>query len=332
MAGARTAGSDAAHIASTALQWIMAGHRLALATVIKTWGSAPRRVGAHLVIREDGAFAGSISGGCVEGDVIANALDLLTGVPLDGGPTFRLLSYDITNQDAWNVGLACGGQIAIFVQLIRDAAFPPALLTRMADMSRQRTPLCLSTCLTDGQSRESPATSPPDDDTSDTDTHLTIVYTPAPRLDIVGAVHIAQHLTRFAKQLGYEMRVIDPRASFATPERFPDTSLDLSWPDESLQRQPLDMASALVTLTHEPRIDDAALQVALHSDAFYIAALGSRRTHEKRCTRLAAQGFTPDQIARIHAPAGLDIAAENPAEIALAIAAQMVEAGHGRAA
>lgn len=149
------------------------------------------------------------------------------------------------------------------------------------------------------------------------------VYNPPLDLAIVGAVHIAQPLARMAVLAGYGVRVIDPRTSFATPERFPDVQLSHDWPDDALAKAPLGPRSALVALTHDPKVDDPALTAALHSDCFYIGALGSRKTHAARLARLEQSGFTAEQLARICGPAGLAIGAKSPAEIAVSILAQM---------
>jgi xanthine dehydrogenase accessory factor len=151
------------------------------------------------------------------------------------------------------------------------------------------------------------------------------VYNPPLRMAIVGAVHIAQPLCRMAALAGYDVTVIDPREAFASEERFPGVTLLGDWPDESMAKFAPDRRSAVVTLTHDPKLDDPALAIALRSDAFYIGALGSTRTHAKRLARLKEEGFTDEQMARIHGPAGLSIGAKSPAEIAVSILAQVTE-------
>lgn len=296
---------------ATAAAWRGAGHSCAMATVVRTWGSAPRRAGAHLVVRSDGLFEGSVSGGCVEGDVIATALELL---PKGGS---RLLEYGVADAAAWEVGLACGGRIEVFVQPIADGGFPPALLARIAEARAAGHPLAVTTDLATGESREGAEPG---------EGRFVNVYQPPLRLAIVGAVHIAQALLPLARLAGYAPTVIDPRAMFAAAGRFADTDVDSAWPDEALDRWRPNAASAVVTLTHDPKLDDPALAAALRSDAFYIAALGSRRTHAQRLERLVQQGFSPEELARIHGPAGLAIGAANPAEIAISIMAQMTAA------
>lgn len=294
---------------ATLLGWTAAGHRTAIATVTKTWGSAPRRSGAHLIVRDDGLFEGSVSGGCVEGDVIAAALEALA----DGGP--RLLDYGVADTRAWEVGLACGGNIRILVQPVSDAGFPIALAERI--LAERATSVV--TDLAAGASREGEQAG---------EGEFLNVYPPRLRLAIVGAVHISQALLPMARMAGYEVRLIEPRDMFATAGRF-DAEVDSGWPDEALARWRPDGASAVVTLTHDPKLDDPALIAALASDAFYIGALGSRRTHAARLERLAAAGLPPETLARIHGPAGLAIGAINPAEIAISILAQMTAALRG---
>jgi xanthine dehydrogenase accessory factor len=299
-------------ILESARDWLAAGRGVAIATVAETWGSAPRRPGSHLVVRDDGLFEGSVSGGCVEGDVIANALELIA----EGG--FRRLEYGVADAAAWEVGLACGGRITILVQALHPDRFPPELLDRLIAARSEGRELVLSTDA-GGRTREGTV-----------EGAFINRYAPPQRLAIVGAVHIAQALIPIARLLGYEVRVVDPRGLFGAEPRFGDIAIDGRWPDEALADWKLNAASAVVTLTHDPKLDDPALLTALASPAFYIGALGSRRTHAARLERLAVAGVTPEQLARIHGPAGLDLGAASPAEIALSVAAQMTAAWRGK--
>jgi xanthine dehydrogenase accessory factor len=294
--------------------WLDAGHRAALATVIETWGSAPRRVGAHLAIRDDGLFEGSVSGGCVEGDVITAAADVLAG------GTAQRLDYGVADERAWQVGLACGGRISVLVQPVAAGGFAPALVDRVIAAVNAGERLTLATDLASGVTAEAG------------EGGFVRAYDPPGRLMIVGAVHIAQALVPLARLLGFAPLVVDPRGSFAAADRFAGTPVDPRWPDEALADWRPDAASAVVTLTHDPKLDDPALVAALRSPAFYIAALGSRRTQAARRQRLAEHGFGETALQRIHGPAGIDIGAANPAEIALSIAAQMVAVWRGRTA
>jgi xanthine dehydrogenase accessory factor len=299
------------HLLATEASWRATGHRTAIATVIQTWGSAPRRRGAHLVVRDDGLFEGSVSGGCVEGDVIAQAIEAIaTG-------RSRRLDYGVSEARAWEVGLACGGQISIFVQPIGERTFSPALLDQVMQSRKAGARLTVTTDLESGQSLagEHPGASV-----------FIQTYDPPLRLAIIGAVHISQALLPMATQLGYHTLIIDPRTAFATAERFPGAAIDTRWPDEVLTEWKPDGASAIIALTHDPKLDDPGLRIALASPAFYIGALGSRKTHAARLERLTAAGFGPDALARIHGPVGLSIGAANPAEIALSIMAGITAA------
>ena len=293
---------------TAARDWHREGRGVALATVIETWGSAPRRVGAHLAIRDDGLFEGSVSGGCVEGDVITEALDLIA----HGG--WKRLDYGVADAQAWEVGLACGGQISVLVQKVADGVFPPALLDELTAAREAGRTLTLATDLTNGVTNEGVEGS------------YVNSYAPPLRLAIIGAVHIAQSLVPLAALLGYDATVIDPRGLFAAGPRFEGSPVDERWPDDALAEWRPNAASAVVALTHDPKLDDVALAAALRSDAFYIAALGSRKNHAGRLERLRGLGFDDAALARIHGPAGLDIGASGPAEIALSVAAQMVAA------
>lgn len=298
---------------ATALAWLAEGRRAALATVIETWGSAPRAVGAHMVVRDDGRFEGSVSGGCVEGDVIVNAqaaLEQARAVRLD---------YGVSNSEAWAVGLACGGKISVLVQPVGDGHFPAALMERILTERQAGRSVRVRTHLAAGRSEAvAPEAGPDTEDFLNT-------YAPPLRLAIVGAVHIAQTLAPMAQMLGYAPVVIDPRGAFLAG-RFEGISVSPLWPDEALRDWRPDERSAIVTLTHDPKLDDPALAAALGSPAFYIAALGSRKTHASRLERLRRQGFSEADLARIHGPAGLNIGAKTPAEIAASIAAEMTAA------
>ena len=307
-----TAGDDLDRVLAAARHWRIDGHEVALATVIETWGSAPRRTGSHLAVRDDGLFEGSVSGGCVEGDVITEAIDLIA----TGG--FKRLDYGVADATAWEVGLACGGKISVLVQAVADGRFAPALLDRLTDARGAGEAVTLATDLGSGATAEA--------ETGD----FVHVYAPPLRLAVIGAVHIAQSLVPIARLLGYAPLVIDPRGLFAKDARFDGIALDDGWPDEALARWRPNAASAVVALSHDPKLDDVALAAALRSKAFYIAALGSRKNHAARLERLASLDFDAATLARVRGPAGLDIGAANPAEIALSIAAQMTAAWRGR--
>ena len=303
---------DLGRILGLASQWQAAGHRLALATVVRTWGSAPRRTGSLLLVRDDGLFEGSVSGGCVEGAVIEAAMQRIAR---GGG---ELLTFRVASERAWEVGLACGGEISILVQAVDDTGFPPALLARLAQARADGQTFSIAADFATGRTAEG------------AEGDFVHRFDPPLRLMLVGAVHISQALAPIATTLGHEVRIVDPRGAFAAGPRFAGFEVDDRWPDEALGDWRPDAASAVVCLTHDPKLDDAALAVALATPAYYVAALGSRRTHAARLERLAARGFSDAQLARIHGPAGLDIGAANPAEIALSVAAEMVAAWRRR--
>ncbi|WP_371154630.1 XdhC family protein [Jannaschia sp. 2305UL9-9] len=311
---------------AAALTWAQAGRGAALATVIDTWGSAPRPRGAQLAISDEAELVGSVSGGCVEGAVVAEALDAMT----DG--RHRILEYGVSDDDAFAVGLACGGTIRILLEPVGPALSVDILSDLVALRARSEAvgqAVDLTTGAThlvtgaDIRPRLQTGRSGFMDDNPDV---FVTLHAPPLRLAVVGGVHIAQALVPMARLTGYAPTVIDPREAFATPARFPDTVLSHDWPDAAMRTFAPDARSAVVLLTHDPKLDDPALIEALASDAFYIGALGSRRTHAKRQERLQAAGIPADQIARIDAPVGLDIGAASPAEIAVAILGAMTRA------
>ncbi len=306
-----------------ALAWHRAGQGAALATVVQTWGSAPRRAGSQMVVSGTGEMMGSVSGGCVEGAVVVEAMEALE----DGEP--RLLDYGVSDGDAFAVGLACGGNIKVLVEPI-GTAMPEAMLedlvAKRAGRSRAAYVVDLDTwdrrLDTDGHAARfaSDRTGVEEDGRT-----FVAVHNPPLRLAIVGAVHIAQALVPMARLVGFDPIIVDPRAAFGSEARFPGEQLLDLWPDEALEQIGLDPRTALVLLTHDPKLDDPALHIALRSKAFYIGALGSKRTHAKRVERLQADGFSAEEIARIHGPIGLDIGAASPSEIAVSILGEMIQ-------
>ena len=306
-----------------ALEWIKAGKGAALATVIETWGSAPRRAGAQMVVSGDGDMMGSVSGGCVEGAVVVEAMEALE----NGTP--RLLEYGVSDGDAFAVGLACGGTIKILVEPV-GTAMPQAMLADLVAARAARTQMAYVVD-TDTWDRwldtEGHTARFAKDRTGMEEDGKTFVaiHNPPLRLAIVGGVHIAQALVPMAKLAGYDPTIIDPREAFGSQARFPETRVINDWPDDALAEVGVDARTALVLLTHDPKLDDPAILATLQTDAFYLGCLGSTRTHAKRVTRLTEAGFTDDQIARIHAPVGLNIGGKSPAEIAVSIMAQVTE-------
>lgn len=332
-------------------QWIKNGESVALATVIHTWGSAPRRVGAKMAFTQSGEISGSVSGGCVESAVFEAGLQSLR----DGQS--QLLKFGVADETAWQVGLACGGRIEVFVQaldpvffdlskarLLSNQAFCVASVIEGPDdlpgkamlVSQDSVQLSLGSGLDEvciEKSRLVLAQGRSQTVELDSKAGLVRVFIevvkPTPTLIMVGGVHIAIALTALAKTLGFRTLVIDPRRAFGNAARFPDVDrLIQSWPEQAFSQVDISSGDAVVMLTHDPKIDDPALKKVLNSPAFYIGALGSRATHEKRRRRLLADGVSSAQMERLHAPIGLDIGAESPEEIALAIMAEIVAAQH----
>lgn len=331
--------------------WVNAGEPVVLATVARTWGSSPRETGAQMAFTSSGKVTGSVSGGCVEGAVIQSGLQTLNTRQL------QLLHFGVADETAFDVGLACGGDIDVFVRPL-DPAFFNKIKT---EMDAQR-PFAIVTFLQGpanltwqehiitetGEVPSSPAGSLPQpvleagqqailegesrlvnlQDEAGEGIHLFInTILPPPTLVMVGGVHIAVSLAAIAKTLGFQTIVIDPRRAFSSQERFPGVDrLIQSWPQEAFAEIPLTRSTCVTMLTHDPKIDDPAIQITLDSPAFYIGALGSRNTHRARRERLLASGLTEAQLDRIHAPIGLDIGAKTPEEIALSIMAEIIAA------
>jgi xanthine dehydrogenase accessory factor len=292
---------SAREVLAQARSWLDAGRRVALATVIRTWGSSPRRVGSQLAVNDLGEMVGSVSGGCVEAAVVDEALTVLRGGPA------RVVPFHVTNERAWEVGLACGGALDVFVERAHPGVVASAL-DALATRGEAELVLDLGAGERCAVKLEIPA-----------------------RLVVVGAVHIAQALAPMAQLAGLEARVVDPRTAFATTERFPGVTLDRAWPEEALARARLDRRCAVVALTHDPKLDDPTVAAALRSEAFYVGALGSRKTQAALRARLAEQGFSEAQLARIHGPVGLAIGAETPGEIAASILAEVIAVLRGPA-
>jgi xanthine dehydrogenase accessory factor len=326
-------------ILGRALEWREAGRPTAVATVLSTWGSSPRQPGSQLAVNDAREFVGSVSGGCVEGAVIESALEAMA----DGKP--RTLEFGVADEDAWAVGLACGGKVSIYVEAV--GAEEEALFRALLDDRARHRGAVLATRLADGErtllhplegtgaeaALHEPAVRALLENksgivkTAEGDAFL-LVFNPPLRLVLVGAVHIAQALAPIASLAGFDVTVADPRRAFATAFRFPGVHLEHAWPQELLERMQIDHRTAVITLSHDAKLDDPALEAALRSPAFYIGALGSRRTHGRRCDRLREKGFTAVDLERIHAPVGLDIGAVSPGEIAVSIVAELVERLH----
>lgn len=330
-------------------QWLSAGKTVAVATVVSTWGSAPRREGAKLALTMDGEIAGSVSGGCVEGAVVEAGREVLE----NDQP--RLLHFGVADETAWEVGLACGGEIEIFVAPLDPSVYAQARTWLEAERAgvvatviagpdellgeqlllddSGATAGSLGLDLDEGAiaaTRAALASGRPERFALGTqpetvELFLDVLLPPA-TLVVIGGVHIAIPLTRMARAIGYQTIVIDPRRAFGSEERFPHVDRLLqAWPQQALPELSLGAHTAVALLTHDPKIDDPALKIVLRKPAFYVGALGSRRTHARRRERLLAAGLAPEQVDRIHGPIGLEINARTPEEIAVAILAEIVE-------
>ncbi len=312
-------------IPEQALMWHRAGKGVALATVIETWGSAPRPVGSMLAINDKSEFVGSVSGGCVEGAVVTEAIDALA----DGKP--RILEYGITNEEAFSVGLACGGTIRVLVEPLGVGQGPEvALLEELVTRRANRQPAAYIVNTADwtrkiGTDEPELAELYRTNKSGFEGDWFIGIHNPPLRMFVVGAVHIAQALLPMARLAGYDTMLIDPREAFGSETRFPGETISHDWPDDVLTGAKLDARCAVVTLTHDPKIDDPAIKAALASDAFYLGCLGSRRTHGKRIERLLADGLSTEDLRKIHAPIGADIGSISPAEIAISIMAEVTE-------
>jgi len=311
-----------------AAAWLADGRGVAFATVVRTWGSSPRPAGSKLATNDAGEFIGSVSGGCIEAAVIAEALELIAGRREQG-----VLSFGVSDETAWDVGLACGGKIDVFIEV----ASPARVRALREARAQKRTVVLLTPLSGSAGSRIDDASSEPIERALRDDTAIVIdtadgpllvePHNPPLRLVIVGAVHVAAPLAQIARIAGFAITIVDPRRAWATAERFPNDTLVTEWPDVALEALRIDARTAVVALTHDPKIDDPALVVAMRSRAFYIGCLGSKKTHAARRDRLATAGSALD---RLHGPVGLDIGAKSPAEIAVSILAEIIAALRGR--
>jgi len=328
-------------------RWRAENKSIALATVIQTWGSSPRRAGAKMAITPDGGITGSVSGGCVEGAVFEEGVESLKlNRP-------KLLHFGVADETAWEVGLACGGSIDVFVKPLDVDRFqslrsdvvdehpvvnamvvrgPAELLGRemvvhengnvtgsLKDSLDAEVLKLASETLMQGESRRLML--------NEEEEIFVDVLLPPPTLIAVGGVHITIALMSLAKGMGYRTVVVDPRAAFGNEERFPNVDqLIPFWPEEAFRQIPITRSTAVAMLTHDPKLDDPALKVALASPAFYVGALGSKTTQAKRRERLLEDGITEAQMDRLYGPIGLEIGAGTPEEIAMSIIAEVIAA------
>jgi xanthine dehydrogenase accessory factor len=333
-------------ITSTLQQWIDSNERIALATVIWAEGSSPRSPGARLGVTASGQIVGSVSGGCVEGAVFEEAQEVLTS----GRP--QHLHYSVTNETAWEVGLACGGTVDIYVEpfakiheeIVKTLA-AGEIVALATDIESGRH----WAVWPDGHSMGEPSLSPrllalfpptPDKMSLSSERHVLFkpegnvfleVFALPPTIVIVGAVHVAMPLVQMAQAVGFRVQVVDARRTFLTRQRFPTADeLVCAWPQEALSSESLSPQHYVVILSHDPKFDVPALHIALQSNAAYVGLIGSRTTQAERRQALLEAGLESEALERIHGPIGLDLGGRSPAEIALAILAEIVAAQHGR--
>ena len=334
-------------ILSDVTRWLEEGDSIALATVVQTWGSSPRKAGSRMALTANGKITGSVSGGCVENAVVEAGLETLKA----GRP--QLLHFGVADETAWEVGLACGGSIDILVQPLDSGFFQTfksilkdetpvvhAITIRGPENAPGRGMLITENgmiagstgnewdgavltmsiqALSQGISRRAPLS-------ESVEVFLDVIL-PPPMLVIVGGVHIAVALASLAKTLEYRTVLVDPRTSWGNEERFPHVDeLIQAWIPDAFAKIHVTRSTAIAMLTHDPKLDDPALKIALNSPAFYVGALGSKTTNARRRERLLADGVTEAQFSRLHAPIGLDIGAQTPEEIALAVMSEVVKA------
>jgi len=300
-------------------QWLASGHRVVLGTITRTWGSAPRPPGSSVALRDDGLVAGSVSGGCIEDDLVdkARAGALTTGLP-------QVVRYGIDTDTAQRFGLPCGGLIELVLEPVQPRTRLDELLARLDAGQRVRRVLTIAT----GEVVLEPGNTT--DELALDDTTLVTHHGPRWRLLLIGAGQMTQYLAQMASALDYEVIVCDPRDEYATGFAVPGATLLRSMPDDTVVDLKADGHTAIIALTHDPKMDDLALMEAVNSQAFYIGAIGSRANQAKRKARLKEHfGITDAQLARIHGPVGLKNGARTPPEIAISILAELTAVRYG---
>lgn len=321
-------------ILSGAINYLKIKKRFAIATVVDTWGSSPRPIGSQMLVTDSSEIIGSVSGGCIESAVIEESFQIMKGA------SPKKLNFNVSNERAWEVGLTCGGKVSVYIETdeieskiyesMMNAIQSRKFFTIIKDLTRHNNFLYF------GSSQK--ISNPEIKKFVSTIEHKNLKtgmfedgkwfiqsYTPKPKIIIIGAVHIAQHLEKMCDACGFSIEIIDPRDTFASKKRFKIGKLINQWPDDYFNKNSIDNRTAIVTLTHDPKLDDPALFHALKSNAFYIGCLGSKKTHSIRVERLRKFGFKPNEIQKINGPVGLSINAKSPAEIAVSIISQIIQ-------
>jgi len=304
-------------VLKAAIEWRRAGRGCTLGTVIRTWGSAPRPVGAMMVIRDDGHVRGSISGGCIEDDLIDK---LRRGTLVLRRP--RLFTYGVSADEAHRFGLPCGGTLEVLLEPVGEEAGLEQLLAAL----QARRPVTRRLDVATGRASYDDTPVPPLSFDGET---LVTRHGPRYRLLIIGAAQASRYLAAMAQALDYQVTVCDPREEYLAEWDLPAVELSRRMPDDLVIDMALDAHSAVVTLTHDPKLDDLALMEALRTPAFYVGAIGSRAHSAQRRERLALFDLAPGEIARLHGPVGLHIGARTPPEIAIAVLAEMTAIRNG---
>jgi xanthine dehydrogenase accessory factor len=305
-------------VLKSAKEWLNAGHRVVLATIVNAWGSAPRPIGALTAIRDDGMVEGSVSGGCIEDDMIARVRnrDLVQDTP-------AATRYGISEDEARRVGLPCGGTLELVLEPLSAASGIDELLERVErhELVKRRVDM------KSGRAEITPGVWS-DKLAFDGDT-LVSVHGPHWRLLLIGAGQLSKYLAQMAQALDYRVTVCDPREEYADVWDVPNAELTREMPDDVVIKMNLDAHSAIVAVTHDPKLDDMALIEALKSPAFYIGAIGSKKNNDARRQRLAEFDLSPREIERLRGPVGLRIGSKTPPEIAIAILAEMTAVKNG---
>lgn len=305
-------------VLKNSVKWLEEGHKITLVTVTRTWGSSPRPAGAMLVLRDDGFVSGSVSGGCIEDDLIHRARShTLTGTKPE------VVTYGVSADDARKFGLPCGGTIQVVLEPIADPAPMHALLEKVERRELIARELDIAT----GTSKLRPANA--DEVLQFDGKTLTTVHGPSYRLIIIGAGQLSRFIAQIALGLDYQITVCDPRSEYMDLWDLPNVTLTRDMPDDLVARMKPDAQTAVIALTHDPKLDDMALMEALKSDAFYVGAIGSRANNDKRRKRLADFDLTEAQIAKLHGPIGLYIGSRTPPEIAISVLAEMTAYRNG---
>ena len=308
-------------ILSTAIDWLGQGYRLALVTVVRTWGSSPRPIGSLMLMRDDGVHAGSVSGGCVEEDLVARYRDqqLASSYP-------TLIDYGIDRQEATRFGLPCGGRLELMVEELENQSQIQALLDKILNKELILRQVCLNT----GEVSLHPANA--SDDFEYTNDIVKKVFGPQWQMLLIGAGHLSQYVASMALMLDYHVIVCDPREEYEQGWTLSNRESEIEFvrimPDEAVQTYVNHPRSVVLTLAHDPKLDDMALMDALNSNAFYVGAIGSRKNNEMRRERMKELGITPQQLQCLHAPVGLPIGSHTPPEIAISVLAEITALRH----